>query len=131
MVQEGGGLATRVCIPALQNSQTQGPILGRFVQVCDLKKGEKFLVRLEGGCSQFSFPPKERRDGNAFWPRTTTILVSQTNNTLRNPNGDGSLTYVAVDLGQLQNGHYDIVATFNGTIAQASVLNQYGDSYAS
>jgi hypothetical protein len=35
------------------------------------------------------------------------------------------------DLGQLENGYNDIVATFNGTIAQASVLNQYGDSYAS
>ncbi|PLB33859.1 uncharacterized protein BDW47DRAFT_134714 [Aspergillus candidus] len=124
MSLEGGGLATRMCVPAKQNSRTQGPQFRLFVKTCGLKRGDKFLVRLKGGCNRFNFPAR-REDA------THTIGIADEDATFRDPNDDGSLTYVAVGLGDLEVGHYEIDAEFNGTVREAVILNQYGDEYAS
>ncbi|PLN79982.1 hypothetical protein BDW42DRAFT_201424 [Aspergillus taichungensis] len=124
MSLEGGGLATRMCVPAKQNSRTQGPQFRLFVTTCGLKRGDKFLLRLKGGCSRFNFPA--RRDD-----ATQTVGIADEDVTFRDPNDDGSLTYVAVGLGDLKVGHYEIDAKFNGSVREAVVLNQYGDEYAS
>jgi hypothetical protein len=133
MTAEGGGFATEVCVPAWQNSKTQGPILGIFARRCNLKAGDKFLLRLEGGCDRFRFPA--RRDVeptfNMLARRSSNESISGSNGTLADPNGDGSLTYVATHLGQLKAGNYEFDLDLSGaTVVQVEVVNQYGDSYA-
>jgi len=110
MTSEGGGLATQVLIPAWQNSRTQGPILGGFVKVCNLKAGDKFLVRLEGGYDRFNFPARRnvRPAVNMIDRRASSSSISGSNKTLMDPNGDGSLTCVVTDMGALKAGHYDL-----------------------
>ncbi|KAK4147305.1 uncharacterized protein C8A04DRAFT_24548 [Dichotomopilus funicola] len=148
MFLEGGSLATRVCVPRKQNSGFQGPLLGNLVKKCDLKKGEKVLVRLKGGCKQFSFTPRRDLHDEDFildsdegthelsGPVQARDVTEGPNfgdssSELLDPYQDGSLTYVAVPLGELADGHYDMEAKFLGkTVVRAEVLNLYGDSYA-
>jgi hypothetical protein len=132
MASDGGGLATQVCVPEWQNSRTQGPIFSGFVRVCGLKAGEKFLNRLEGGCDQFNFPVRRNVEPavNMLDRRASSGSISGSNRTLMNPNGDGSLKYVATDMGALKAGHYDLNLDMLGaTVARAEVVNRYGDSY--
>jgi hypothetical protein len=49
---------------------------------------------------------------------------------LRNPNGDGSLTYVAVDLGELGGGQYNLQVSLIGQVDNLTVLDSDGDDYA-
>ncbi|KAH6618315.1 hypothetical protein B0J18DRAFT_275982 [Chaetomium sp. MPI-SDFR-AT-0129] len=152
MFTEGGGLATKVCVPKEQNSKFQGPQLSDLVRECDLKKGEKVLIRLKGGCKQFSFTPRQaRRDSED----TDFILDSEetgdshelsgpvqardvpegpnfgdSTSELLDPYQDGSLTYVAIPLGELADGHYELDAKIPGkSVVRAEVVNLYGDSY--
>jgi hypothetical protein len=132
---------TRLCIERHQNSGTQGPILSDLVKACNLKRGDKVLFRVEGGCPNV---PVIKRDtgatiGMADQPaarvlqarqETTTISLSDNNATLRNPNGDDSLTYVAIDLGVLQDGHYDLEINLDGSVTNVTVLDADGDDYA-
>jgi hypothetical protein len=78
------------------------------------------LIHIEGGCPGFPLQ-KSRRD---------TIHLSSTNATLRNPQGDGSLTYVFVDLGELEDGHYDLDISVDGTVDNLTVIDSYGEIYA-
>ncbi|KAK4245733.1 hypothetical protein C7999DRAFT_33875 [Corynascus novoguineensis] len=160
MFIEGGGLATRMCIPKEQNSQTQGTILSDIVRLCNLKKGDKVLVHLVGGCRGINFRArlvpdvfnigngtltKRKRETEAtamddsererHTLKTCDITpegpFSDSSSSLLDPHGDGSLTYVGIPLGELERGHYDLEARFPGqTIVMAEVLNQYGDVYA-
>lgn len=155
MFLEGGGFATRVCVPAQQNSRFQGPLLSNLVRKCDLKKGEKVLVRLKGGCRQFSFTPRRDLDNADFILDTKEIPDSEeegshalsgpvqardvpegptfdgSTSELLDPYEDGSLTYVAIPLGELADGHYELEAKIPGkTVTRAEVVNLYGDAYA-
>jgi hypothetical protein len=101
-------------------------MLSRVLANCGINKaGQKMLVRIVGGCSQYA--PPERRFLGA---RDTVIDLDNYNSTLRNPNGDGSLLYVGVGLGELADGHYDLKVNFNGTIDNVTVLDAYGEEYA-
>lgn len=89
------------------------------------------MVKIKGGCKSYSFPPTKRDDKHipVLNPRTTIQLDSY-NTTLRNPQGDGSLLYVAVEIDELVNGHYDFTVKFDGQIDNATIMNKYGDEYA-
>ncbi|KAL2022194.1 hypothetical protein VTK56DRAFT_6023 [Thermocarpiscus australiensis] len=142
MFTEGGGLATHVCVPSSQNSRLQGPILSNIQRYCGLKKGDKVLVRLIGGCSQFNFPARQARDlggskdeneSGALGIRDITPqgTFSNSSSFLLDPYGDKSLTYVGIPLDELDAGHYDLEVRFSGQeVVRAEVLNQYGESYA-
>ncbi|EED16024.1 hypothetical protein TSTA_011330 [Talaromyces stipitatus ATCC 10500] len=122
MFIEGSGVATKVCVPAEQNSKLQGPLLRKTKRLCNLKKGDEVLIRLVGRRSQYNFPARrETRDD---------ITISDANATLIDPIGDKSLTYIGIPLGELDGGHYEIEAKLSDSVVQAEVLKQYGDSYA-
>ncbi|KAJ7334023.1 hypothetical protein DFH08DRAFT_879944 [Mycena albidolilacea] len=154
-----GGAQTRWCVPRYQNSGTQGPMMSNVVLRCDLKAKDKVLVRIVGGCSKYNFPRNFEEEystfGDLFKPvpispvptptlpvlkntgmhtprRRATIQLDASNATLRNPNGDSSLTYVAVEIDELADGHYDFEVSFAGgaAIDNVTVLNKYGDQYA-
>jgi hypothetical protein len=61
---------------------------------------------------------------------TARIDLTGANNTLRDPYGDGSLTYVGLGLGELPFGKYDIAISADGPIDSAVVVNNAGDEYA-
>lgn len=93
------------------------------------------LYRVAGGCP--SIQVKREEDDNVkqsppLRPRadSSTITLSGTNATLRNPNGDGSLTYIAVDLGALQDGHYNLGVSLGGSVDNVTVLDSDGNTYA-
>ncbi|KAH7471359.1 hypothetical protein FOMA001_g13749 [Fusarium oxysporum f. sp. matthiolae] len=135
---------TRLCIERYQNSGTQAPILSALVRECKLKPGDKVLYRVEGGCpgnivkrdETQEAPPADLTDtaavaARALLPRAgTAIQLSGNNATLRDPRGDGSLTYVAIDLGTLQDGHYDLKVNLNGAVSNITVLDSDGETYA-
>lgn len=123
-----GGAQTRVCIPSAQNSRLQGPMLSRVLANCGIDtQGQKMMVRVVGGCSQYA---KRSEDPTLLSARDTTIQLSNTNSTLMDPYGDGSLTYVGLALGERAAGHYDLAVNFSGTIDNLTVLNAFGEEYA-
>jgi hypothetical protein len=99
---------------------------------------------VEGGCpgnivkrdETQEAPPADLTDtaavaARALLPRAgTAIQLSGNNATLRDPRGDGSLTYVAIDLGTLQDGHYDLKVNLNGAVSNITVLDSDGETYA-
>jgi hypothetical protein len=122
-----------------------------LVRNCDLRKGQKVLYRVAGGCpssqvkreeddnvKQSPVTPVKRKEDDhveeslALHQRadSSTITLSGTNTTLRNPNGDGSLTYIAVDLGALQDGHYNLGVSLGGSVDNVTVLDSDGNTYA-
>ena len=117
-----------LCIPWYQNSGTQAPIISALVRNCKITQGSKVLVHIEGGCGAFT---KKRtvHDGRSL-QRRQGLQISGTNSSLLNPYGDGSLTYVATDLGVLQGGHYDLQVNLGGQIDNVTVLDNDGDVYA-
>jgi len=122
-----------MCIEGYQNSGTQGPMLGRIVQECGLKKAARIKVRIEGGCKSFNFEERDRLGllNDAFLQsRSETLSLQASNATLRDPMGDGSLTYVALTTDELEDGHYDFTVSFDGPIHNVTVLDKYGESYA-
>jgi hypothetical protein len=131
-----------LCIERYQNSGTQGPLLKDLVNNCNLKKGQKVLFRVEGGCPSLSSKRddhnpnkhlmKSAKESRILHPRedSSTIHISSSNATLRNPNGDKSLTYVAVDLGALDDGHYNLEVNLNGNVDNVTVLDSDGNTYA-
>jgi hypothetical protein len=129
---EGGGLSTRVCIPRDQNSKTQGPMMSRLISACNLsgKSNQKIKVRIVGGCKNvgapesYQFPPRLRSRAE------TTVDLSDSNSTLRDPDGDGNLKYVAADFDNLADGDYNVKITFDGVIERAAIINKYGDEYS-
>ncbi|KAF7374021.1 hypothetical protein MSAN_00282600 [Mycena sanguinolenta] len=155
-----GGAQTRWCVPRYQNSGTQGPMLANFLNKCGVQPKDKVLVKINGGCSKYNFPrnfkPVYSIFDDVFSPlpvsstpthpalnnkemitahilqRRATIQLDASNATLRNPNGDSSLTYVAVEIDELADGHYSFEVSFAGgtTIDNVTVMNKYGDEYA-
>ncbi|KIN03422.1 hypothetical protein OIDMADRAFT_51385 [Oidiodendron maius Zn] len=130
-----GNVQSALCIEWYQNSGTQAPLLSNLVNICKLQKGQKVLYRVAGGCP--SIQVKREEDDNVkqsppLRPRadSSTITLSGTNATLRNPNGDGSLTYIAVDLGALQDGHYNLGVSLGGSVDNVTVLDSDGNTYA-
>jgi hypothetical protein len=132
-MKEGGGDATKICIPAYQNSGTQGPMLSILIDKCNLQEDDQIKVRIKGGCKNVLGP---RQLSEASTPSTapqaspSVVSLTGSNDTLRNPYGNGSLQYVWVDLGELQNGRYDIEASFDGEIGKVAILNSDGYEYA-
>lgn len=92
------------------------------------------LYQVEGGCP--STIVKRQEDpvniSPALYSRadSTTITLSGANATLRNPNGDGSLTYVTIDLGTLEDGKYDIRVNIDKAVDNITVLDSDGNKYA-
>ncbi|KAH8805790.1 hypothetical protein F5884DRAFT_458996 [Xylogone sp. PMI_703] len=130
-----GNVQSALCIERYQNSGTQGPLLSNLIRICGLKKGQKVLYRVAGGCP--SSQVKREEDNNVkqspalhLRADSSTITLSGTNTTLRNPNGDGSLSYIAVDLGALQDGHYNLGVSLGGTVDNVTVLDSDGNTYA-
>jgi len=136
-----GGAQTALCIDGAQNSRTQGPMLGEFVRQCMNKKGDKMLVRIAGGCSQFMQTPpprmlkprEQQQQQQQRQPQHDShgaIQLSASNGTLSDPLGDSSLLYIAVDIGEVSNGAYDLGVSFDGTVENVTVLDNDGIVYA-
>jgi hypothetical protein len=135
---EGGTWATLVCVPREQNSRYQGKQMSRFYKNCGLKRGDKFVVRIEGGCSNVKPPvdwyldPPTRRD-LAYTKReviTGPVGINETDSTLRDPQGDGSFTFMALGLDELNQGRYELSVEFSGTADRISVIDNSGEEYA-
>ncbi|KAF7288984.1 hypothetical protein MIND_01415100 [Mycena indigotica] len=147
------GLQTRWCVPRYQNSGTQGPMLSKFLRKCGVNAKDKVLVKIKGGCNKYNFPrelpvnaPAPRAD--SFDPaitetpaaaspslerrKSTTVKLDASNATLRNPYGDSSLTYVAVEIDELADGDYTFEVSLSGgsSIDNVTILNKYGETYA-
>ena len=108
-------------------------MLGSLVTKCGLVKDDKIKVRIEGGCKGFNFQKRDELgelDHAYLQTRDTTLSLTSSNATLRNPMGDGSMTYVALTTDELDNGHYDFTVDFDGPIHNVTVMNKYGDVYA-
>jgi hypothetical protein len=151
------GAQTRWCVPWYQNRGTQGPMLSNVIRRCGLKAKDKILVKIIGGCSKYEFTRNFEEEyfiaDDLFTPvpnflvpthpvwnntgvhtprRRATVQLDASNATLRNPNGDSTLTYVAVGIDELADGHYDFAVSFAGaaTIDNVTILNKYGEEYA-
>ena len=125
-----GGAQTRWCVPMYQNSGTQGPMLSNFLQRCGVKANDKILVKIKGGCKSYNFPTKRDDSHIPILRSRANIELDSSNATLRNPQGDGSLLYVAVEIDELADGHYDFTVKFDGQIDNATIMNKYGEEYA-
>jgi hypothetical protein len=105
-----------------------------LVQYCNVQKGEKVLYRVDGGCPSTIIKREENQvhESPALYSRadSTIITISGANATLRDPNGDGSLTYVTIDLGTLQDGKYDMSVNLDKTVDNVTVLDSDGNDYA-
>lgn len=99
-------------------------MLGGVVTNCKMSPGDKLLIKIEGGCGQFA-PP-----GKTLLNKRQTISISDSNTTLRDPLADGSLTYVAVNLGDLGPGVYNLQVSLGGQVDNLTVLDSDGESYA-
>lgn len=132
-----GNAQTALCIEHYQNSGTQAPMLGGITRNCKPSKSDKLLIRVEGGCPDHFIKRDDDEAVDAhishLMPRqegTNKLTISSANATLRDPMGDGSLTYVAVDLGELQDGHYDLNVALDGPVTNVTVLEADGETYA-
>jgi hypothetical protein len=106
-------------------------MLGNIVTNCDLQPGDKLLIHIEGGCSQFAPPINSNKaESERVLRKRQDISISNSNTTLRNPNADRSLTYVAVDLGDLGPGTYNLQVSLGGQVDNLTVLDSDGESYA-
>jgi hypothetical protein len=141
MAFEGGGLATRVCVPSEQNGKQQGSRLWSMTKRCGLKRGERFLIKIEGGCNSISEPStyttddSPDNDANIAGTKkrdvaTVPMAISGSDVTLWDPAGGRSFTFVAVDLDYLEMGDYDLEVTFNGTAERIAVIDDGGAEYA-
>ena len=97
------------------------------------------LVRIEGGCSGArATPPTPRSEDVVLNPKSESTIFKRdsswqlfsSNATIRDPYGDGSLRYIAIHLGELDDGHYDIRLNIAGQIQNISVVNVDGDVLA-
>jgi hypothetical protein len=105
-------------------------MLSKFLNKCDVKANDKILIKIKGGCKSYNFP-KKRDDSHIPVLRSrTNIRLDSSNATLRNPQGDGSLLYIAVEIDELADGHYDFTVNFDGQIDNATIMNKYGEEYA-
>lgn len=108
----------------------------QVIKRCGLEENDKVLIKIDGGCSQYTnLPPpnvgKRSIDTSSFSRRTNGVVdLASSNDTLRDPYGDGSLLYVATQIDYLANGHYDFQVNFDGAIESVEILNLYGDVYA-
>lgn len=68
----------------------------------------------------------------AVWAREVEAAVdlSDFNNTLRDPNSDGSLEYVAANFDNLADGSYNVAVSFDGVIERVAIINKYGEEHA-
>jgi hypothetical protein len=94
-----------------------------------MSAGDKLLIKIEGGCSQFA-PTANTVQTKGVLHKRQTISVSDSNTTLRNPFADGSLTYVAVNLGDLGPGTYNLQVSLGGQVDNLTVLDSDGETYA-
>ena len=60
-----------------------------------------------------------------------TTAIEGTSSEFASPLADGSLTFVAVSLDELQRGKYELTVTFNGTVELLSVVDYTGEEFVS
>lgn len=108
---------------------------------CGIKRGDKFLIRIEGGCNSISEPRTYAADESLVDGAkiadtkkrdvaTVPVAISGSDATLWDPAGDRSFTFVAVDLDYLQMGDYDLEVSFKGTAERIAVIDNGGAEYA-
>ena len=102
--------------------------MSNLIRQCDLKKDDKVLVKIEGGCKGITKRDGLVEDENLL--KRDTLQLSNYNTTLRDPNGDGTLTYIWTDLGELANGHYDLKIDVQGQIDNLTIIDSEGEVYA-
>lgn len=132
---------TRLCIRSEQNSGTQAPILSDLVRNCKLKKGDKVLFRVDGGCP----PPRIKRNEDQVMGHIiqglsepalrsrqegTTIELSDFNYTVLQPFGDNSLSFIGMPLGDLPDGKYNLNINAGKSVSNVTVMDADGETYA-
>jgi hypothetical protein len=110
-------------------------MMSRLISACGIlgKKNQKIKVRIVGGCKNIPIPPSNGLVPRSIAERQETSFVvdlSSSNSTLRDPDEDGSLKYVAANFDQLADGTYSVGVTFDGIIERVAIVNKYGDEYA-
>ena len=137
MALEGGRGAHRTCIPKSQNQGVQGAILGLFFRTCKPISGQKFVVRILGGCSLRSdkrhisdmevdpvdSPPSlAKRGDNTFSAQDATVI---------DPTGSGNLSHIGLSLEYLKNGIYTLTPQVAGVnFSSMRVIDSEGFEYA-
>lgn len=111
-------------------------MVGSFYKDCGLKRGDDYMVRIEGGCTNVRIPkdwayykkvPKPKKKPSKRQVQIGISTINGTESELTDPFGDGSFTYIALSLGELEQGRYNITVIFNGTASEVSVLDDGGE----
>jgi len=140
---------TTLCIPNKENS-AQGQLWSQTINKCGLIHGDKFLLRVVGGCERY-ITSAAPWPGEATWvlarppppppptsPRKragepgpgTTLSISDFSNELIDLCGDGTFLYVAADIGELYFGTYHLKVQIDGVVKRLVVLDNQGTAYA-
>jgi len=142
---------TTLCIPNKENS-AQGQLWSQTINKCGLVDGDKFLLRVVGGCERYinsaapcpgevtwllAHPPPPppppptlpRKRAEEPGP-DNTLLISDFSNELVDLYGDGTFLYVAADIGELYFGTYHLKVQIDGVVKRLVVLDNQGTAYA-
>ncbi|KAF1977883.1 hypothetical protein BU23DRAFT_452038, partial [Bimuria novae-zelandiae CBS 107.79] len=134
----GGAFATRICVPEEQNSKFQGKELNSLRSRCNLQRGDKFVIRIDGGCKDVPAPvdwyldPPEKRqlDFSTRAIATEKVDINGTDPSWKDLQGNGTDTFLALGLDQLLQGRYEVSVMFDGTVTRLSVADNSGEEYA-
>lgn len=128
--------ASRKCIHWYQNSGTQSHMIRIFASRtrCNLQDGDKFVVRIEGGCKYLGLENLglKTRQADASSGSTTDFFLSGFNATLTDPASFGSNTskYIAVQMGELISGKYTVNVDLSERISELYITDGEGMEYA-
>lgn len=132
---------TTLCIPNKENS-AQGQLWSQTINKCGLVDGDKFLLRVVGGCERYinspapcpgevtwllANPPPHKREEPG---PDNTLVISDFSNELVDLYGDGTFLYVAADIGELYSGTYHLKVQIDGLVKRLVVLDNSGIGYA-
>lgn len=134
MAAEGGKGAHKTCINGTQNSGTQAPIFSAFVRNCKPAEGQKFVVRMEGGCRIRE--PEDNTEADGFSRREPGTI-----NRRQSPPIDAfgtavsefitvnNMSYVYVPIKDLANGHYRFQMSLKGEAKSVQIMDENGETY--
>ncbi|KAH6633880.1 hypothetical protein B0J18DRAFT_1477 [Chaetomium sp. MPI-SDFR-AT-0129] len=140
---EGGFKATRMCIPASQNSKFQGPFINCLIEFYDIQPGQRFVVRMVS-CSATGAKMRRRDDtANSSDDPTvqtnsdgTLTLVSNTTQWIpypqrANPSDTGGTGFVVIPLGNATQGSYNTTLSFSSLdgLQHLAIVDSDGFAY--
>jgi hypothetical protein len=97
---------------------------------CNLQDGDKFIIRIEGGCGDLGLKERQASETtSAAGSTASTIHLAGSNDTLRNPSSfadSNTPNYIALQLGELTQGRYDVKVDLSEEITELYVVDGEG-----